>query len=80
MTCNVVPLIVAIPLGGAFLIPLIARRVKVLADVIGNLATGSLIVIAILLFRTRCMYSIGRWNPPIGINWVLDGFSNDLLH
>jgi multicomponent Na+:H+ antiporter subunit D len=69
----------AIPLGGAFLIPLIARKVKVLADIIGNAATASLVVISVLLFQTRCVYSLGGWDPPIGINWVLDGFSNLIL-
>ena len=41
MNTILLPLIVAIPLGGAFLIPLVSRRSKTLSDVLGNLATFS---------------------------------------
>ena len=69
-------LLIAVPLGGAFLIPLLARRARVIADVLGNLATLAVLVIAVLLFGTRGVYSIGGWRPPLGITWVFDGLSN----
>ena len=79
MNTILLPLIVAIPLGGAFLIPLVSRRSKTLSDVLGNLATLSVLVISLILFQTRGVYKIGGWVPPIGINWVLDGLSNLML-
>ncbi len=79
MNTLLVPLLVAVPLAGAFLIPLVARKIRVLADILGNLATLSLLVIAVMIFRVRDVYSIGGWRPPIGITWVLDGFSNLML-
>ncbi len=73
------PLLVAIPLGAAFLIPIVARRLGRLADALGNLATFALLAIALLVFPARGVYQIGGWNPPIGISWVLDGLSNLML-
>jgi multicomponent Na+:H+ antiporter subunit D len=79
MNAILVPLLVAIPLGGAFLIALVARKVRVLADILGNAATLATLVIAVFLFRARGVYSISGWAPPIGISWVLDGLSNLVL-
>ena len=79
MNTLLIPLLVAIPLGGAFFIPLVSRKVRVLADIIGNLATLSILVIAVLLFQVRTVYSIGGWNASVGITWVLDGLSNLML-
>ena len=79
MNTMLIPLLVAIPLLFAFFIPLVARRVRVLADILGNLATLGTLIIAILLFGSRGIYELGGWSPPIGINWVLDGFSNLML-
>ena len=79
MNTVLLPLLIAVPLGAAFLIPLVSRRFSVLADILGNMATLSLLIIAIMLFRARGVYVIGGWKPPIGINWVLDGFSNLML-
>jgi multicomponent Na+:H+ antiporter subunit D len=79
MNTVLLPLLVAIPLGAAFLIPLAARKIRPLADIFGNAATLAILVIALLLFRSRGIYKIGGWNPPIGISWVLDGYSNLML-
>jgi len=79
MNTILVPLLIAIPLGSAFLIALLARRVKALADVLGNLATLSLFIITVILLKSRGVFKIGGWDPPIGISWVLDGFSNLML-
>ena len=73
------PLLVAVPLGIAFLIPLVARRRERLADALGSLATLSLLAIAVIMFPLRGVYRIGGWNPPVGINWVLDGLGNLML-
>ncbi len=78
-TTMLIPLLVAIPLLFAFFIPLVARKIRVLADILGNLATLGALIIAILIFGSRGIYELGGWSPPIGINWVLDGFSNLML-
>jgi multicomponent Na+:H+ antiporter subunit D len=74
-----IPLLIVIPLGTAFLIPLIARKKRFIADILGSAATLALLVLSILLFRYQGVYSIGGWEPPIGISWVQDGFSNLML-
>ncbi|RKX79154.1 MAG: NADH/ubiquinone/plastoquinone (complex I) [Spirochaetes bacterium] len=79
MNMALLPSMVAIPLGIAFFTYLLARKSSILADILGNLATFSILVISILLIKTRGVYVIGGWNPPIGINWVLDGLSNLVL-
>ena len=79
MNMILLPLMVVIPLGGAFLIPLVSRHSKNLSGVLGNLATFSLFMISLALFQTHGVYKIGGWVPPIGINWVLDGLSNLML-
>ncbi len=73
------PLLIVIPLGTAFLIPLIARKKRFIADILGSSATLAILVLSILLFRYKGVYSIGGWVPPIGISWVQDGFSNLML-
>jgi len=79
MNTLLIPLLVAIPLGAAFFIPLVSRKVRILADILGNLATLSILICAILLFRVREVYNIGGWSAAVGITWVLDGFSNLML-
>ena len=68
MSMNLLPLIVAVPLGAAFLIPLLPRRLPVLADIIGNVATLAGAVLSVLFLSTRGVYALGGWNPPIGID------------
>jgi len=75
MTTAVFPLFVAIPLGTAFLIPVVARRRKGLADGLANFATLALFAagLAVMVLGTRGVYAIGGWRPPFGIVWSLDG-------
>jgi len=70
---------IAIPLGGAFIIPLVCRRSRILAEILGNIATFGTLLVSLRLFQARGIYAIGGWVPPIGINWVLDGLSNLML-
>jgi len=79
------PLFVAIPLVVAFFLPILSgsgKKAKALATLLANLATLSLLVMAVLaLGRTQDIqvYEIGRWSIPVGINLVLDGLSSLLL-
>jgi multicomponent Na+:H+ antiporter subunit D len=66
----------AIPLAFGFLIPVVSRPNRRIADVLGNLVTLCLLVMALALVgRTPLVYKMGGWKPPIGINLVADGFS-----
>ena len=75
------PLFMAIPLGCAFLITLGTKKLPRVADILASLATLSLFVLSILIFRIHGSYKMGDWGgwPPIGINLEIDGFSNIML-
>jgi len=75
---------VAIPLGSAILIYGLAsvfRRVAAqLSDIIGNIASASLLILSVLWVVQQhvhgpVIYHMGGWRTPIGINLVLDGLS-----
>jgi multicomponent Na+:H+ antiporter subunit D len=81
---NIIPLFVAIPLGGAFLISLAGKRIKWLPDILGNLTTLVLFGISVLaVFAVSkygsLVYSVGSWKPPVGIAMVLDGMTSFML-
>ncbi len=80
---NMIPLFVAVPLGGAFLISLIGKRIKVLPDIVGILSTAAMLGLSILAVgatkTSSLVYSVGAWKPPVGIAMVLDGLSSFML-
>ncbi|MHC4157206.1 MAG: complex I subunit 5 family protein [Planctomycetota bacterium] len=76
------PLFVAIPLVAAFLLPILGgfgRKGKVVATVLANAATISLLILACLSIGQSRLYEVGRWSIPLGINMVLDGLSSLVL-
>jgi multicomponent Na+:H+ antiporter subunit D len=88
------PVFVAVPLVTAFLLPIfggLGRKGKVVATVLANLATVSLLVLAVNAIKELAgiraggdqqpviVYEIGKWSIPLGINLVLDGLSSLLL-
>ena len=81
---NIIPLFVAVPLAGAFLISLLGKRIKRLPDALGVLV--ALVLCGLSLYSIRLLnihgiltYSIGSWKPPIGIGMVLDGLTVFML-
>ena len=81
---NLIPLFVAIPLGGAFLVSLFGKRIRRFPDCFSNLATFSLLSISlfsVILVKSSGMlvYKVGGWVPPIGIAMVLDGLTSFML-
>jgi multicomponent Na+:H+ antiporter subunit D len=75
---------VVIPLGGAFLISLLGKRIKSSGDILANLSTFSLLVFSLysikLVFINKVLvYNVGGWVAPIGICMVLDGLSSFML-
>ena len=72
-------LFVALPLGAAFVLPLIGDRRRMAASWLANLTTGALLILALLSLGQREVYLMGRWTLPLGINLVLDGLSGLML-
>jgi len=84
MKASILPFFVIIPLGCAFLISLLGKRIKSFADILGNLGTLGLFVLSlysILLVNINkvLVYKIGGWIPPVGICMVLDGLTSFML-
>ncbi|MFQ6035572.1 MAG: complex I subunit 5 family protein [Sedimentisphaerales bacterium] len=73
------PVFIAVPLVTAFILPAFGKKGKAVATVLANLATVSLLVLAILSVGQSRVYEVGKWPIPLGINLVLDGLSSLLL-
>ena len=77
---SLIPLFVAIPLGVAFVIPMVSRKVRWFPDVLGNLAMLCLVAMAFVTLGQKPMYyHMGSWKPPIGIDLRLDGLTALML-
>jgi len=81
---NILPLFVAIPLAGAFLISLIGKKSKILPDVFGVLLTLILFILSLLSVKLvatygTIIYNVGGWKMPLGIALVLDNLSAFML-
>jgi multicomponent Na+:H+ antiporter subunit D len=81
---DVLPLFVALPMAGAFLISILPKKIKLLPDIIGNMVTTLLLAFAVYALWLSniygvMQYSVGAWKPPIGISLVLDGLSVFML-
>lgn len=77
---HVVPLLVAIPLAGGFLMPVLGRLTKshrALAVLPIAMACGLTLIAVALLTRPdeTVVYWMGGWKFPIGISLVADGLS-----
>jgi len=77
---QLIPLFVTIPLGTAFLLPILAKFFKRSADILANLVGLSLLILSFIAVGSpTTVYKVGGWQPidriPIGIYMVLDGFS-----
>jgi len=84
MANNIIPVFVIIPLGAAFVVSLIGKRIKKSADVLGVLATLGLFIASIAsVLKTAeagmLIYKVGVWMPPIGITMVMDSLTAFML-
>lgn len=80
----ILPLFVIIPLGTAFLISLLGKRIKIFPDLLANLAGLSLLGFSLYSIKLVniykvLVYKVGGWMPPIGICMVLDGLTSFML-
>ena len=83
---NFLPLFVAIPLGMAFVTPIMAKFWKGFPDWLGNVASVSLMglsLYALSFSRETFVYKMGGWEPvngiPVGIYMVADGLAVVML-
>ncbi|NQT23396.1 MAG: NADH/ubiquinone/plastoquinone (complex I), partial [Candidatus Omnitrophica bacterium] len=81
---NIIPFFVIIPLAGSFIISIVGKRIKWLPDVMGFVATLSLLIISILSVLSvdkvgTLIYNVGAWKPPIGITMVMDGLTSFMV-
>lgn len=74
-----IPLIVALPLGLAFIFPLMPKKKIRLSDTLAIVGAAVLLILTLLTIGKTDVYKIGGWIPPIGINLVLDGLSSFML-
>ena len=84
MGSNLLPLFVAIPLGSAFLVSLLGKKLRGFTDTFSNVATFSLVslsLLSLLLIRSlgTVVYKVGGWIPPLGICMVLDSLTTFML-
>lgn len=83
-TSHIIPLFTAVPLLGAFLVPLTGRRSKRAADLIGLAATLTTCLLALFSVALTgrggiLAYNVGGWRMPIGIGLVLDNLAAFML-
>jgi multicomponent Na+:H+ antiporter subunit D len=76
---RVLPAFVIVPLVTAFLLPAFGKRGKAAATLLANLATLSLLALAVVCVGRTGTYQVGNWSSRIGIVLVLDGLSSLML-
>lgn len=81
---QLIPLFILIPLVGVFLLALIARKKNLNADIIFFFAVLMLLVLSGYLFSFLSdfpvmVYSLGGWQLPEAITFVIDGLAGFML-
>ena len=79
MNNSLIPALVALPLGTAFLIPMLPRRHPAAADALGNVAMAALLALSIVALPRSAIYSMGAWPTPLGIDLRLDALAALML-
>ena len=77
-------LLIAIPLGGAFLVPIFHKVWKRLAEIIAGLSVAAVLALSIYLALflvpgKPLVYLFGNWPIPLGIAFTVDKFSSFML-
>jgi len=76
---HAIPMMVVLPLAGAFFIPMVSRRAAWVPDAVGNAVMVVLAVISFGLIGREGIYHVGGWPTPLGIDLRLDGLTVILL-
>ncbi|HPP66580.1 MAG TPA: proton-conducting transporter membrane subunit [bacterium] len=72
-------LFISIPAGLAFFIPMVSRRIKWFPDIACSVTTFILFLLSLQTLNQQFIYEMGGWPTPMGIVFVLDGFSCMML-
>ena len=81
---KLLPLFVAAPLAGAFLVALLGRQLRRFPQMMGLLVPSGLFVLSLVLLGTivrhgPLVHFLGGWKPPVGIPMVSDGLTVFML-
>jgi len=84
VTHTLMPLMIAVPLGGAFLCALMGKRTRALPDAMGFLVTlltaaGAVYSVSLVKSAETLVYTMGGWPAPQGIVLSLDGLTAFML-
>ncbi len=79
MNGGLLPALVALPLGAAFLLPLLPRRFPAAADALGNAAMAALLGMSVACLGREGIYSMGAWPTPLGVDLRLDALAALML-
>ena len=74
-TAHLLPLMVAVPLGAAFIIPIAGLARERSAAWVALASSAVILAMAIMLSGKEIVYQIGGWGYPFGINLVADPLS-----
>ena len=76
---NALLFFIAIPLGAAFLIPMVSLALKWVPDVLANAVMAVLAVMAFLTIGQTGICHLGGWGAHLGIDLRLDGLATLML-
>jgi len=76
---NLIPMFVAVPLGMSLLVQLVARRRRVMAELLTMLSLLILTLMSCYTIGSSGIYHLGGWPTPIGIDMRLDALATLLL-
>jgi multicomponent Na+:H+ antiporter subunit D len=76
---HILPVMVALPLAVAFVLPVAGRGRPGLADWLANLALAALLGLALAAHGEVGVYHLGGWATPIGIDLRHDAFTSLML-
>ncbi len=75
----VLPLLVAIPLGAGFLLPLLDRRANATPHLLAGAALAVLTGLSVVAMGKEGAFAMGGWDAPVGIRLRNDGLSSLML-
>jgi len=76
---HILPLFIAVPLGTAFIILILAKVWRKAGVPLALLTSICLVIFSVSVIGQASIYRMGNWPPPWGIVLVLDGLSTLLL-
>jgi len=79
MIDNLIPLFIGLPMAGAFIIPVIAKKWRWTADATALIVMFALAALSVAVSGGTGLYKMGSWDFPLGIELRLDGLSSMML-